>query len=201
MYAFTYHRATGLRHAANMMEKLEEPKLLAGGQTLLPTMKQRLASPANLIDLGQVDGMAEITQAGRSITIGAMARHNDVQQLESGAGGHSGTGLSGRTDRRSGRAPPRHDRRLGRQQRSKCRLSGRVSRARCHHRDQQAQDRRRRILQEPVRDRAGAQRDHHQDHVPDCRRRPATTSSAIRLRVSRWSACSSPSVRRRSVSP
>ena len=78
MYAFTYNRATGLRHAVNMMEKLEEPKILAGGQTLLPTMKQRLASPANIIDLGQVDGMAEITQAGRSITIGAMARHNDV---------------------------------------------------------------------------------------------------------------------------
>src|SRR5262249_16183430 len=78
MYAFTYHRATGLRHAANMLEKLEEPKLLAGGQTLLPTMKQRLASPANLIDLGQVEGLAEITQAGRSVTIGAMARHSDV---------------------------------------------------------------------------------------------------------------------------
>ncbi|MGB8488846.1 MAG: FAD binding domain-containing protein, partial [Xanthobacteraceae bacterium] len=82
MYAFTYHRATGLRHAANMLEKLEEAKLLAGGQTLLPTMKQRLASPNNIIDLGEVEGMAEITQAGRSVTIGAMARHNDVANSE-----------------------------------------------------------------------------------------------------------------------
>src|SRR5271165_7169832 len=82
MYAFTYHRATGLRHAANMLEKLDEAKLLAGGQTLLPTMKQRLASPKNIIDLGEVEGMAEITQAGRSITIGAMARHNDVANSE-----------------------------------------------------------------------------------------------------------------------
>ena len=82
MYAFTYHRATGLRHAANMLEKLEEAKLLAGGQTLLPTMKQRLASPSNIIDLGEVEGMADITQAGRSITIGAMARHNDVANSE-----------------------------------------------------------------------------------------------------------------------
>src|SRR3984893_13487871 len=82
MYAFTYHRATGLRHAANMLEKLEEAKLLAGGQTLLPTMKQRLASPNNIVDLGEVEGMAEITQAGRSITIGAMARHNDVANSE-----------------------------------------------------------------------------------------------------------------------
>ena len=78
MYAFTYHRATGLRHAANLLEKSEDAKLLAGGQTLLPTMKQRLASPANIVDLDKIEGMAEISQAGRSITIGAMARHNDV---------------------------------------------------------------------------------------------------------------------------
>ena len=58
MYAFTYHRATGLRHAANLLEKLEDPKILAGGQTLLPTMKQRLASPTNLIDLDRVEGMS-----------------------------------------------------------------------------------------------------------------------------------------------
>jgi carbon-monoxide dehydrogenase medium subunit len=80
MYAFTYHRATGLRHAANLLEKLEEPKLLAGGQTLLPTMKQRLASPGNIVDLDRIEGMSEITAAGRSITIGAMARHNDVNK-------------------------------------------------------------------------------------------------------------------------
>src|SRR6516164_1143164 len=80
MYAFTYHRATGLRHAANLLEKVEDPKLLAGGQTLLPTMKQRLASPGNLIDLDRVEGLSEISAAGRSITIGAMARHNDVHK-------------------------------------------------------------------------------------------------------------------------
>ncbi len=80
MYAFTYHRATGLRHAANLLEKLEDPKILAGGQTLLPTMKQRLASPTNLIDLDRVEGMSEITAAGRSITIGALTRHNDVHK-------------------------------------------------------------------------------------------------------------------------
>ncbi len=48
MYAFSYHRASGLRQAGNLLAKLDDPKLLAGGQTLLPTMKQRLASPANL---------------------------------------------------------------------------------------------------------------------------------------------------------
>lgn len=78
MYAFTYHRASGLRQAGNMLAKLDDPKILAGGQTLLPTMKQRLASPANLIDLGQVEGMSGVELKGRSLVIGAMTRHADV---------------------------------------------------------------------------------------------------------------------------
>lgn len=78
MYAFTYHRATGLRQAGNMLGKLEDSKILAGGQTLLPTMKQRLASPANLIDLGKVDGLKGIELKGRSLVIGAMTTHSEV---------------------------------------------------------------------------------------------------------------------------
>jgi carbon-monoxide dehydrogenase medium subunit len=78
MYNFTYHRASGLRQATNLLNKLEEAKLLAGGQTLLPTMKQRLASPANLIDLSRIEGLAGIEMKGRSLVIGAMTRHADV---------------------------------------------------------------------------------------------------------------------------
>ncbi|MGZ5803368.1 MAG: FAD binding domain-containing protein [Xanthobacteraceae bacterium] len=78
MYAFTYHRASGLRQAGNLLAKLDDPKILAGGQTLLPTMKQRLASPANLIDLGQIEGMSGVELKGRSLVIGAMTRHADV---------------------------------------------------------------------------------------------------------------------------
>jgi aerobic carbon-monoxide dehydrogenase medium subunit len=78
MYAFTYHRASGLRQAGNMLGKLEDAKLLAGGQTLLPTMKQRLASPANIVDLGQVEGMTGIELKGRSLVIGAMTTHAEV---------------------------------------------------------------------------------------------------------------------------
>jgi aerobic carbon-monoxide dehydrogenase medium subunit len=78
MYAFTYHRASGLRQATNMLEKLEEPKLLAGGQSLLPTMKLRLASPNNIIDLGAIEGMSEIELRGRTLVIGAMTRHAEV---------------------------------------------------------------------------------------------------------------------------
>jgi aerobic carbon-monoxide dehydrogenase medium subunit len=78
MYNFTYHRATGLRHATNLLGKSDDAKLLAGGQTLLPTMKQRLASPSDLIDLNQVDGMSGIEATTRNLVIGAMTRHADV---------------------------------------------------------------------------------------------------------------------------
>jgi len=78
MYNFTYHRPTGLRQAGNMLGKLEDAKLLAGGQTLIPVMKQRLASPANLIDLNRIEGLNGIELKGRSLVIGAMARHVEV---------------------------------------------------------------------------------------------------------------------------
>lgn len=78
MYGFTYHRPSGLRQAGNMLAKLDEAVLLAGGQTLIPTMKQRLSSPANLIDLSGVSGLDGIELKGRSLVIGAMTRHADV---------------------------------------------------------------------------------------------------------------------------
>jgi carbon-monoxide dehydrogenase medium subunit len=78
MYAFEYHRPTSVRQAAALAGKVEDFKFIAGGHTLLPTMKQRLASPANLIDLGQVPELKGIERSARSITIGAMARHAEV---------------------------------------------------------------------------------------------------------------------------
>src|SRR5689334_17607399 len=78
MYNFNYHRASGLRQAQNLLGKLEDPKLLAGGQTLLPTMKLRLASPANIVDLDRVEGLNGIELKGRSLVIGALTRHAEV---------------------------------------------------------------------------------------------------------------------------
>jgi aerobic carbon-monoxide dehydrogenase medium subunit len=78
MYNFIYHRASGLRQATNMLGKFEEAKLLAGGQTLLPTMKLRLASPSHIIDLNKIEGISDIEMKGRNIVIGALARHADV---------------------------------------------------------------------------------------------------------------------------
>jgi aerobic carbon-monoxide dehydrogenase medium subunit len=78
MYAFTLHRPSSLRQAANLLAKSEDAKLLAGGQTLIPTMKQRLASPGSLVDLSLIEGLSGIELRGRSIVIGAMTRHAEV---------------------------------------------------------------------------------------------------------------------------
>ena len=78
MYSFTFHRPETLRQAVNLLSKNEDAKLLAGGHTLLPTMKLRLANPPQLIDLSRIEGLAGIELSGRSLTIGAMTRHADV---------------------------------------------------------------------------------------------------------------------------
>jgi carbon-monoxide dehydrogenase medium subunit len=78
MYAFKYHRPGTVRQAAGLLAKNPEAKLLAGGHTLVPTMKLRLAGPPHLIDLSKIEGLAGIEMKGRSLVIGAMTRHSDV---------------------------------------------------------------------------------------------------------------------------
>jgi len=78
MYEFRYHRPTTVRQAANLLIKNEEAKLIAGGHTLIPVMKQRLASPPHLVDLTHIEGLDTIEMKGRSLVIGATAKHADV---------------------------------------------------------------------------------------------------------------------------
>src|SRR6185437_5249652 len=78
MYAFSFHQPTTLRQASNLLAKSEEAKLLAGGHSLVPVMKLRLASPGTIIDLSQVKELAGIELKGRTLVIGAMTRHHDV---------------------------------------------------------------------------------------------------------------------------
>ena len=54
MYNFSYEKVGSVDEAAELIRDDEEGKLLAGGQTMLPTMKHRLASPSNLVDLGGI---------------------------------------------------------------------------------------------------------------------------------------------------
>jgi carbon-monoxide dehydrogenase medium subunit len=80
MYAFEFHRPTSVRQAANLLGKLDEAKVVAGGHTLLPTMKQRLAAPANLVDLNGVAELRGIERSARSVTIRAMTTHAEVAE-------------------------------------------------------------------------------------------------------------------------
>jgi len=78
MYEFKYHRPGTVRQAANLLVKNEDAKLIAGGHTLIPVMKQRLASPPHLVDLSHVEGLDTIEMKGRSLVVGATARHAEV---------------------------------------------------------------------------------------------------------------------------
>jgi carbon-monoxide dehydrogenase medium subunit len=78
MYEFKFHRPETVRQAANLLVKNEDAKLVAGGHTLIPVMKQRLASPPHLVDLSKVEALAGIEMKGRSLSIGAMTIHAEV---------------------------------------------------------------------------------------------------------------------------
>ncbi len=78
MYAFEYHRPTSLDEAVSLMVNAEDGALLAGGQTLIPTLKQRLAQPSDVIDLAAVPGLTGITQDGNELIVGAMTTHAEV---------------------------------------------------------------------------------------------------------------------------
>jgi len=78
MYEFKYVRPNSVRQAANMLAKDPEAKILAGGHSLLPAMKLRLAKHTQLLDIGRIEGINTIELKGRSLVIGAMARHVEV---------------------------------------------------------------------------------------------------------------------------
>lgn len=78
MYDFNYHRPTTIDDAKKLLADHSEALLLAGGMTMLPTMKMRLARPSDLVDLSGIEGLDGITDAGDAIEIGAMTRHADV---------------------------------------------------------------------------------------------------------------------------
>ncbi|WP_128929054.1 FAD binding domain-containing protein [Bradyrhizobium guangxiense] len=78
MYQTTYHRASSVDEAASLFAKGSESKFLAGGQTLLPVMKQRLASPSDVIDLAKIKDMIGVEASGDTLTIKAATPHYDV---------------------------------------------------------------------------------------------------------------------------
>jgi aerobic carbon-monoxide dehydrogenase medium subunit len=78
MYNFEYQRAQSVADAAKALGGKEDAKLLAGGMTLIPTLKQRLAKPSDLIDLGRIAELKGVKREGNAVVIGAMTRHVEV---------------------------------------------------------------------------------------------------------------------------
>jgi carbon-monoxide dehydrogenase medium subunit len=78
--AFEYERADSVEAAiALLTEHGDEAKLLAGGHSLLPLMKLRLAAPSVLVDVGRLDDLRYINDAGDHLAIGALTRHRDLE--------------------------------------------------------------------------------------------------------------------------
>lgn len=78
MYEFQYHRPASAGDASKAVRDADDGKLLAGGMTLLPTMKMRLARPSDLVDLASVDELKGIRKEGDQVLIGAMTTHAEV---------------------------------------------------------------------------------------------------------------------------
>jgi carbon-monoxide dehydrogenase medium subunit len=80
MYETIYHRPSSIDEAAAMFAKGSESKYLAGGHTLIPVMKQRLASPSDVIDLASIKDLVGIEATGDTLTIKAATTYFDIMQ-------------------------------------------------------------------------------------------------------------------------
>src|SRR5206468_3910571 len=80
MYQTVYHRVSSVDEAVSLFSKSSEAKFLAGGQTLLPVMKQRLASPSDVIDLGKIKELQGVELSGDVLTIKAGTTYYDIMQ-------------------------------------------------------------------------------------------------------------------------
>ena len=78
MYSFDYHKPTALDQALDLFKGADDPIFLAGGMTLIPTMKQRLAAPTDVIDLSGLDVLKGIALSEAGLSIGALTTHNEV---------------------------------------------------------------------------------------------------------------------------
>lgn len=78
MYTFNYHKPTSLADARALFKDCDDPLYLAGGHTLLPSMKQRLRDPSDLIDLSGITDLSAISVEANQVRIGALTCHDTV---------------------------------------------------------------------------------------------------------------------------
>jgi aerobic carbon-monoxide dehydrogenase medium subunit len=80
---FVYHRPDSLEEALEVLGQVgDEGKVLAGGQSLIPMLSMRLAAPAHLVDINQVDGLATVEVANGRVLVGATVRHRALERHE-----------------------------------------------------------------------------------------------------------------------
>ncbi len=196
-YTFAYRARPRLADAEAQLAFAPDAKLLAGGQTLIATMKQRLANPSILIDISASTSCRSSAANGERIAIGAGSRSMSRSRHPP---------KCSKPSRRSRRSPKRsaippcahgHAGRLARQQRSCGRLSrsgaGLTASSRQTATTIAADD----FFTGHVRNRARRQRDRHAGVLPRSREVPPTRNSPIRPRAMRWPAFSSPKRTRR----
>ena len=77
---FDYHAPASLDEALKLLGSLDDPKVLSGGQSLLPMLKLRLASPANIIDIGRIPGLDRISEEDGVLRIGALVTETELER-------------------------------------------------------------------------------------------------------------------------
>src|ERR1700738_8432 len=80
MYDVNYHQPTSLDDVTSLLGANAEAKIVAGGMTLVPTLKFRLAKPSDLVDLAAIPSLRRITDAGGALVIGAMTRNAEQER-------------------------------------------------------------------------------------------------------------------------
>ena len=82
-HPFTYYRAKSLAEASKLLQELgEEARVIAGGQSLIPLMKMRMARPTALVDINFIGGLNDIRNHDGELHFGALARHSDIEMSE-----------------------------------------------------------------------------------------------------------------------
>src|SRR5438034_1354626 len=76
---FSYHDPTTVEEAVGLLNRLDNAKLLAGGQSLMPMLNMRFVLPDHVIDLNRVEGLSYIKESGGALEIGAMTRQRDIE--------------------------------------------------------------------------------------------------------------------------
>lgn len=79
---FDYHRASNIDEAIRLLGELDDAKLIAGGHSLIPMMKLRLAQPGAVVDIGRISDLKGVTRGGDSCRVGALTTHNEIASSE-----------------------------------------------------------------------------------------------------------------------